>query len=267
MKEHDPFYGIISEETSEQDYLLGGLAELPKPRFSFEDKKIQYNQKDVHHNSCTVHGAMGAISDLTGYEFTLEKRKDIWNQAIKLGADPSIGWYINKAVKLVSKNCPEDVLYYRVQLDSERFYEVMDLGYTVVVGFRGNSNYSKDKRDGILDGVAFPKSTYGHCVRMAKKDDHYEIIIDNYDYSDSNVYKIKKENLDDLIKNKVFFKSAYFYTLKKDSDMINDTPVWAREAVKWAKENKISNCERLQEPISRVETIVMMHRLTQKQKS
>jgi len=48
-------------------------------------------------------------------------------------------------------------------------------------------------------------------------------------------------------------------TYVKEAEIIPD---WAKDGVKWAKKTKISNCKNLNEPVTRMEMIVMLHRLS-----
>lgn len=229
-EEKDPFYGAIAEQSSELDFQLGGDLVLPPAPRKFKDGNHQYNQKEVSAYSCTVHAAMGAYSDLTGYVFGLEERKAIWKKAIELGANPNVGWYINSAVNLVRKN---DVYSFKVTVGSDDFFEAIDKGYSAVVGFSGNKTYENDKNlDGILDKISFGKSTYGHSLRVClSSEDVYELVVDNYKGITYNVYKIKRENFKLLINTGVFFPSAYVYVLKAEFDGMNEAektvPIWA----------------------------------------
>jgi hypothetical protein len=222
MTAHDNYYGIISEKTSKKDYLIGSelvLERAPKPY----GHHIEYNQKEVSNVSCTLHGAIGAYSDLTGYKFTLDERKELWDEAIKLGADPDVGWYINSAVDLIRKYVNETVGYapvtsYRIALDSFDFGMALRLGYSVIVGYRGNELFSADRNDdGILQDTTFGKGTYGHCLRVAYSvGDEYDLIIDNYTgESAHNTYKISTANWRRLVQNRVFFNDGYIFTLNK----------------------------------------------------
>ena len=207
------YYGAI-EGTSEEDYLLGGGFNIPTANRKYSG--VQYAQYDVAKNSCTIHAAMGAYSDLTGYIFPTEERKQLWNMALDLGATNEIGWYINKAVDLI-RGYKKDVISFQVSIPSPELFEALDKGYSVVVGYRGNAAYNTDRLDGILDGYSFGTSTYGHAVRITKHGEEYELLIDNYPDSGHNTYKINKSNLGKLVSNRVFFSYGYVF-IKKESE-------------------------------------------------
>lgn len=241
----DPFYGVISEEFKETDFQLGAEIDLPRASGNFEKYPIQYNQKEVSPVSCTIHGAMGAISSLTGHRFSLLDRKGLWQDAIDLGADPNLGWYTGQAVDLVRKfynrKFNKKLTSFKVHVGSEEFFKALRLGYRIVVSYRGNSKYNADRNeDGILDGLFFGITTYGHCLTMSySKGDEYEIIIDNYEGQRKfNVYKIPSANLKQLISNGIFYRSAYVFVdeyVKEESPV----PIWALQSWKKALDKGI----------------------------
>lgn len=235
---HDPFYGVIADDFNETDYQLGGSIDIPRAVQSFEDTKIEYNQKEVSAVSCTIHGAMGAVSSLTGYKFGLEERKTLWEQALKLGADPNVGWYTSRAVDLVRKHFNRNgkhVTSFKINVGSEDFFRALRLGYRIVVSYRGNFDYNKDRNeDGILDGTYFGRTTYGHCLTISySKGDEYELMIDNYHgIRKHNVYKVPSANLKKLISNGVFFRACYVY-VENYEEKNSNVPIWALQS--WEK--------------------------------
>lgn len=254
------YYGLISEKTSERDWqLLAGVVDLPQPRHDYWSNQIQYNQKEVAYNSCSIHGAIGAVSSLANHIFSIEDRKFIWELALARGADPKIGWYLNEAVDLVREwandNLNEEFVSFKVALDSQEFADSLKKGYRAVVGFRGNGKYSKDKGDGVLDQTKLDgKYTYGHCVGMViSQDPNYaEVIIDNYAGSGSfNSYKIPLDHLKDLVANGVFFYDGYFFAYK--ADMQSEPSLissFAVNSVAKAKEKGITKWDKPQEALS-----------------
>lgn len=246
IENKDPFYGAL-EAPQETNYTLaGGVTVLPKPRFVFEDNEIQYNQTKVSGVSCTVFGSMGAVSDQTAYKFTLEQQKEAWNIALSKGAQ-SWGWYVDQAVDVVrnlyNNLFPNDQLMsFEIKMKSEALFEALDLGYSVVTGYRGNKAYNTDKLDGVLDEVTFGTSTFGHCVRsIVKRKDGFYYIVDNYytNTNKNNVYRIaSKENLKKLIYYNVFFQNGYIFVNKKDFDNANNlkdvfgnAPIWGHSTI------------------------------------
>jgi hypothetical protein len=70
--------------------------------------------------------------------------------------------------------------------------------------------------------------------------DVYEIIVDNYKGNKTNTYKVKRENLDDLVKNDVFFPNAYFYVLNEDLTSEPSIPLWGIKSAEKAKDKGIA---------------------------
>ena len=234
------FYGVIAEEEMEDVYRLGGeVLNLPKPPFSYADLQIQYNQNKGGRNSCTLYGSMGAISDLTGKQWSLDEQKNIYAQSVTAGLNPSIGWYINRAVDLVRKNYfriwNEKLLSFALLSGSDAFYDALEKGYTVVMGYSGNKEYNLDLKDGVLDYTSFGVSTYGHCIRMTKSgEDLYDMVVDNYLGREPNTYKIERENLEKLVSNKVFFRLGFVFVLKDSFDKANKMSDFFAKVALWA---------------------------------
>jgi hypothetical protein len=245
LLDKNPYWGVLGIDDRETDYqLVAGELKLPKPRMTFWDKQLQYHQPEVSGVSCTIHGAMGAVSDLVGVQFDLVLRKSLWQEALVRGADPAVGWYIARAVDLIRQRAKEsgapELVSFRVDLGSKEFEQVIDLGYSVVAGFRGNSAYGEDKADGVLDGTSFPNTTYGHCIRIvaSKNPDSYDIVVDNYftTRKEKNRYSIPRANFAALLKNGIFFSLGYIFAVKEDwekhnSGETNSVPVWAVASV------------------------------------
>lgn len=200
-----------AEVYKDTDYKLG---EFPKAPNSYSG--VMYNQADVAKYSCSIHGAMGAYTDQTGYVFTLDERKALWAKALALGAKENIGWYLADAVDLI-RHFKNDTTTVRVNL-IEQGMAALDAGYSLVVGFRGNKEYNADKNDGSLDNLTFGEGTYGHIVRMTKDKDLIRVV-DNYKGSKNETYTIDPKNLGKLVLNRVFFTSAYLFIPRISDDM------------------------------------------------
>ena len=255
----DPYFGVIAEQTSDTDWqLCAGIVDLPRPRNDYWDKQIQYDQSEVATNSCTIHSCIGAVSSLSGHFFTLDDRKCIWNLAVAQGADPKVGWYIDKAVDLVRKYATdtlgEEFSTFRVSLGSQEFVDNIKKGYCAVVGFRGNALYNKDKSDGVLDYTSITGNpSYAHCLRIVISQDpkYAEVIIDNYPKAKVNSYKIPVGNLPLLVKNNVFFKDAYFFAYKADMESAPSlVSSFAVNSVEKAKKKGITDWSHPQELLS-----------------
>lgn len=231
-----PYYGSLGDEMNESDYQLGSDIEIARAKNKFTDHNITYDQDEVSSVSCTIHGAMTALSSLTGYRFSLDERKELWQKAVEKGANPNVGWWTNKAVDLVreywnGKNPDNRVYSFRSSMLSQKSRMMLRLGYTAVVSHRGNSKFNSDKNDGVLDKIIFGDTTYGHVLSRAySPGETFDKIINNYPSTHKfNIYKVPTKNFPSLVQNRVFFAPAYFYVLDyKDSNPI--VPIWAKES-------------------------------------
>lgn len=243
-----PYWGMLSVDESEQDFQFGADLKLPEPPRTFWDEQIVYAQNEVSSVSCTCTGPLTAISALTGYRFTLEQRKEIWAEALRRGAKEGWGWSMQGAVTLIreyaSRYLGKELIFFRLDWhDEEEVLSILDAGYTINVGYQGNSAFNKDRNDGRLDEVSFGDLTYGHSLAMTRSKDGgetYEIIADNYPTSSRpNVYEVPRANVAALLKNGVLYRSAYVFLVKADFDAYNaETPVipiWATKTVEKAR--------------------------------
>ena len=237
-----PYYGALADKHEDSDYqLAAGVLDIPEAPKGFEDSKITYEQNEVSNCSCTLHAALGALSDLTGIRFNLDDRKSLWARALVLGAKEGIGWYVKDAVELVrqfSKEKGVEVNYFWLQIGSEEYQDAIQKRYSVVTGYKGNAKYNKDfLDDGILDGTDFSSFSYAHSIRLNDviSNPEFERIADSYPHSRLyNEYKISDATLRLLHANGVFFNSGYVFTLK-DSFVINPqlskVSLWAKKSV------------------------------------
>lgn len=233
------FNGILGERIDERDYQFTGdvsIKTLPKAKNSF--RKVWYNQNEISSNSCTLHSVMGAFSDLTGYEFSLKERKELWEEAKKLGASDSFGWYILDAVNLVRKYVNEKLnigkfVTIRVALGFDEFYTALKQGYSVCTGYNGNQDYNNDLLD---DGIIQEKQLsgqrqYSHAIRLVDPDittPNEVEVRDNYKGSTTwrNEYRIP--NIIDLYKNGIFFMSGYIFAYDEEISHLIDKKLTAK---------------------------------------
>lgn len=213
--------GVLGENIKDTDFELVGAIDdnnLPLPKFS--NKDVYYNQNDVSSMSCTIHACLSAFTDQTGYVFSLEERKKLWEEAKKLGASDNFGWYVSDAVNLVRKYVNTlnkgTFITIRCAFGSDTFYKAIKKGYSSIGIYNGNANYNADIAD---DGVVEEKeltgsSTYSHCIRYVW--DNSVAVRDNYLGSKTWVNKYKIQNEVDLYKNSVIGSSAFFF--------VEDTP-------------------------------------------
>ncbi len=248
------FYGLLGNSSQDTDLQLANMGlNLPQARNSF--KGVQYNQNEIQANSCSIHGALGVLTDLTGYTFTLAERQEMYRRALRWGIDhpgqdtynPAMGWWGNLAVKLVAdfwneKHPDDEVSYYSMDFASPTFMNVMKKGYSATIGYSGNGTYNLDFiNDDKLDGVTFGNSTYGHFIRMHMKDADNMQDVDNYGvngYGGKNTYLVPATHLRTLRTNGVYYPTSYTYVPKKEyfsNQVMNNISPWAVSSVEKAK--------------------------------
>lgn len=270
----DSFYGVREEKYDDRDYLVGGEVIIPKPEFTFEDHKIQYNQNVVAKNSCTIHGAMTALSAQTGVTFELDPRKFLWEKAKERGASDDWGWYVQSAMQLIreywngdlgGEKTKNQVTYRRVNMleQWDYFVEILNKGYSFSTAYRGNANYNKDaffEGDCMLDRTEnVGDTTYGHCITITKIGDNI-CVIDNYEgVRTCNIYRLA--DLKELVKNRVFFEQAYFFITENSYHTHNEVSEWAKEAVQKCKDKGIAtHWDSPQEIVGTKDARLMMYR-------
>ena len=103
------------------------------------------------------------------------------------------------------------VAYYQIPLVSDITKEAIEKNYSVVVSYRGNSNYNIDYlTDWELNKDSFGTPTYWHATTLI----NWKKIKDSYkwrlgkNYIPCNIYDIKSE-LKNLVDNGVYYANAY----------------------------------------------------------
>lgn len=148
---------------------LPTLYEQDTIRYEYNQFEYKWSQK-----SCTIFSAVGAVSDLFNYEFSLDEIYEINKVSYTLGRVADSGRYVQSAVKLVADRRNEHhadlgkVAYYRVDMaDEQTVKAVIDKNYNICTGYYGNSAYTKDyATDAVLNGTQFGATTYGHAVNV-----------------------------------------------------------------------------------------------------
>jgi len=219
MKENFTVSASLIEHYDDKDWIYyNDIIETPSLNFE-KSGQIQYNQKEVHKNSCFLHWPMWAISDLTWYEFTLEERKHLVSEAWKTEwASPEYWGYFNEACKFIVKWWNENkaskeqwISYYRIwKQDREK---ALNKGYSIVIWYYTNRWFSKDKQDDwvINNSVEHEWKNNWHCVRwwrLVRVEN--TLMIDNYKWVvDHNIVEIEEITTE-------YFWSWYIFVLKED---------------------------------------------------
>lgn len=210
------------------DYLLCDGFEDSLPNLYQQDDIIfEYNQsrQEWSKKSCTIFSAVGAISDLFNYEFSLDEIKEIDERSYSLWRIRNQWWWVQSAVKLVADrwNANEKlvkkywkVAYYRIYLYWDRTLDaVLDKWYTVMTNINWNGKYQMDYlKDDILNGTEFGSATYGHALSLRKVDwklcvkDNYKGRMCNDGKTDCNIFELEHYPRE----ISVFWSNWYVYT-------------------------------------------------------
>ena len=171
--------GCLWDNAQTTDYLLTeGLGDT-LPNLTTQDDIIfaynQYNQT-WSRKSCTLFSAIGAISDLFNYEFSIDEIKTIDNMSYERGRRKDDWRYTQSAVKLVADYWNEhhkdkwEVAYYRVdKSNTDVIKSILEKWYTLMTTFNGNSTYVKDyDTDWVLNGTSFWTPTFWHAINVRK---------------------------------------------------------------------------------------------------
>lgn len=232
-------------DTPKEVWMAGGS--LPDARNTFYPAEIQYNQKLVDAYSCTLHGNATAISSLTGYVFTTKELSDIWTDLINLRiARAGWGAYTSRVVDYMRKywnsKKQDKISSFTTSLGSAQSWELLDKGYTLIIGGRVNSKYWKDVFDGKLDELEFGASKFGHVFCLTKVKDKY-LLVENYDErGKDNTIEITKDQINKLkmpftgSNGVYFYPSAYYFAFDealREKRVVVST--WAQVAVEKAK--------------------------------
>jgi hypothetical protein len=273
-------YYAAKETYSTQDWKFGSssLPDLKPAPITFWERQIQYNQLDVHPMACTIFASIGAVSDLTNYRFNLAQQKQLVQDARAVGFGDD-GWFINGAVDLIrqwwQREKSSSMQTYRVEMGSPDMVDVLQKGYSIVTGYRGNSQYNDDvAADGQLDNINFGETNYGHAIRMVQdktQTDIARVVVDNYNgYNSFNEYRIKINDLSSLVQTGVFFSDGYIFVNTMNNRFVdvprNDKTEWYYEAVEWAAQQGLmggydDGSFHPNEPINRAQMAVILKKM------
>lgn len=205
----EEFNGCLWVWEEATDFLFedGDIDDLPN-LYDQDDVFFEYNQNDQERSkkSCTIFNAVGAVSDLMNYQFSLDEIKKIDELSYKKWRVRGAWRSTKSAVDLVfnRRNSNEELVkkywkiaYYRINMmNDELVQKILDKNYTICRGFQWNSKYQNDYRsDGVLDWYEFGTKTYWHSVGLRNKNwkkhvkDNYKWRMNNW--RSTNFYEIK----------------------------------------------------------------------------
>ena len=229
MKEIDETLGCLGLGESDKDYVLCEWdIDLLPTLYDKDEIRFEYNQYKYKWSyvSCTIFGAVWALSDLTNYQFSYDEIKDIDDTSYDNPNYTHIRrrwewWWTKDAVEHIAKwwnSHPElvkkywKVAYYRISKYSDSIIEdALDKLYTLVWNYHPTSSYNQDKADWMLDGADFWTQTSWHAVDIIKKE-WQRSVKDSGSVPEKNIYWLKHK----LSEITNYWQYFYIYTLVRE---------------------------------------------------
>lgn len=212
------------------DYLIcDGFEDALPTLYQQDDVIFEYNQSKQERSkkSCTIFSAIGAISDLFNYQFTLDEIKEIDDISYTRGRFKNQGRRVQSAVKLVADRRNEHhsdlgkVAYYKIDTtNNELVDKILEKGYNIMTNLNGNTKYTLDYlQDAIVNDTDFGSATYWHALNLVTVNlkkiwgkvcvkDNYKGRTTNNGKLDCNIYAL--EHYPSEIS--VFGVNGYIYT-------------------------------------------------------
>lgn len=201
---------------------------LPK-LYEKDEIRFEYNQwdNDWSRVSCTIFAAIWMLSDLINYEFNLKQIKEAddlsYNNPkyahLRL---PWQWWYVKDAVECVADwyNSSElskqywKVAFYRInKFNDDVLEDTINKLYTIEWNHWLNSEYTKDKKDWMIDWTDFWKQTSWHAVDVINYQGQRSVK-NSYKWVKNNIYWLK-HNLSEISNFGNYF---YVYTLVSEDN-------------------------------------------------
>lgn len=214
----------IGEEST--DYILcNGDYDLLPTLYKKDELRYEYNQwnQEWSKNSCTIFAAIGMLSDLINYEFSLAQIKEVDELSYTKWRIRWQWWYVKKAVKLVADRYNNSelskkywkVAYYRIsKYDNDILEWTIDKLYTIDGNHGLNASYTKDRLDWMIDWTDFGNITNWHSVDVIKNN-WQRAVKNSYKGSKNNIYWLKNP----LSQITNFWEYFYVYTLVKEDNL------------------------------------------------
>ena len=212
------------------DYLIcDGFEDALPTLYQQDDVIFEYNQSKQERSkkSCTIFSAIGAISDLFNYQFTLDEIKEIDDISYTRGRFKNQGRRVQSAVKLVADRRNEHhsdlgkVAYYKIDTtNNELVDKILDKWYNIMTNINWNTKYTLDYlKDAIVNDTDFGSATYWHALNLVTVNlkkiwgkvcvkDNYKGRTTNNGKLDCNIYAL--EHYPSEIS--VFGVNGYIYT-------------------------------------------------------
>lgn len=175
------------------------------PLFLQDDIRFDYNQwrQTWSKKSCTIFAALGSISDLYNYKFSIDEIKEYDDLSYTLGRKDWHWWYTKDAIAMACKKFTKDhpdmpvVYYYISASDDAKVNKALEKNYDFNISFNYTKDYVFDlAEDWCIDRAEKnTKTLVSHAVCQILKDG-CKTVKDNYEWSKDQYYKVKVSNND-----------------------------------------------------------------------
>lgn len=194
---------VLGDGHTPSDYQLTSWEIEWLPVIHLQDtKRFDYNQwkQNWSKKSCTIFAAIGAVSDLWNYEFSLDEIKEYDTLSYQLGRVDGEWWYTKDAIDMVCKKWNKDhpdmlVVYYSIPAwNDEDVKKILDKNYDFNISFNYTQDYVKDLNDNwVINRANKWDRICWHAVCQINKDG-YKNVKDNYAWSKYQYYRVNVSN-------------------------------------------------------------------------
>ena len=229
--EEKEIIGCLGTWESDSDFVLceWDIDILPT-LYEKDEIRYEYNQwdNDWSRVSCTIFSAIGALSDLINYGFSEWEIKVYDDYSYNNPEFTHIrmkwqGWYTKDAFDCVRKvyNASElskkywKIAQYRINKFNDELLEwVINKLYTIWWNHWLTSEYTKDKKDWMIDWTDFWNQTNWHAVDIINYKGQRSVK-NSYKWTTNNIYWLKHY----LSEISNFWRYFYVYTLVKEDNL------------------------------------------------
>lgn len=178
MTKEEEVLGCLGDWAENSDYVLCSWdSNLLPPLVKKDEIRYEYNQYKNSWSmvSCTIFAAVGCLSDLMNYKFSYDEIKEIDELSYERGRIRGQWWYVQNAVKLVADRWNEKmdrkVAYYRIsKYDDDVIENAINNLYSIDWNMCPTKEWAEDRKDWMIDGTDFWKTTSWHSVWIVNKD-------------------------------------------------------------------------------------------------
>ena len=225
--------GCLGTGNEITDYVLcdGDIDLLPN-LYQQDNIRYEYNQSNQSWSkkSCTIFSAMGMVSDLMNYEFSLKELKEVDELSYEKWRKRWEGWYVKSAVDLVCKWWNEKhrdkgmIAYYCIRKDSTMIDEILKKWYTINWNFCPTIEYSRDyNTDAVLNWCEFGTKTSWHAIDIIWDENFNNRAIKD-SYKGRKTYDWKKESNRYELKHPIvdltnYWSFYYVYTKVQEDNL------------------------------------------------